>query len=200
MSDDVPDAASGEGDPVIPGEDEVFSELDDISLTPEEHQQVKDVVNGDLMMEIQHHDKRYLVAGEGGDSGAATRRRTVYDLLDARRKPQAVAFKLEDFGLTTDEMQLWCRVFDILCGVATHIVSVIEDFDGGYVWELGLLYSSEYRGKVWVLKRHYPNRDTEHAHYENGMAASHVQLLLDSDRCIEWIDAENLPEAVTEIP
>lgn len=51
------------------------------------------------------------------------------------------ATTLEDYGLTPDEIRLWARAFDILCGRATHIVAVIEDFDGGYVWEMGLLFA-----------------------------------------------------------
>ncbi|ELY97272.1 hypothetical protein C482_13600 [Natrialba chahannaoensis JCM 10990] len=81
----------------------------------------------------------------GGTTGAATRRKIVYELVDDRTDPPAVAFRLEDYGLTPDEIRLWARAFDILCGRATHIVAVIEDFDGGYVWEMGLLFAPPYR-------------------------------------------------------
>ena len=180
--------------------DDLTPELAEISLTPEQHQRIKNLVNGTQLDRIKGHDRRYLVVGSGDDDGAATRRKTVYDRLDSRRDPPAVAFQLEDFGLTRDEIDLWCRMFDILCDRATHIVAVIEDFDGGYVWELGLLYAPSYREIVGVLKRLYPDEEIERQRYDNGMAASHMSRLPSGDRCIEWEDVDELPEAVDEIP
>ncbi|MFP8953972.1 hypothetical protein ACLI4Z_13545 [Natrialbaceae archaeon A-arb3/5] len=184
----------------VPSEDELLAEISDISLTPSEHQRVKDLVNGDHLSRIKTHDRRYLVVGAGGDDGAAQRRKLVYDRLDERTAPPATALQLEEFGLTTDEIRLWTRVFDILCGMATHIVAVIEDFDGGYVWELGLLFAPSYREKAWVLKRRYPDEETERERYDNGMGASHVELLLTGDRSVEWTDVTELRAAVDEIP
>lgn len=184
----------------IPDEDEILPAVEGIEIGPEEHQRVKDLVNGDRLARIKGHDRRYLVAGAGGEDGAATRRKTVYDLLDNRTDPPAVAFRLEDFGLTKEEMRLWVRVFDILCGRATHIVGVLEDFDGGYVWELGLLFGPTYREKVWILKRRYPDDEVEREQYDNGMAISHVELLLTGDRCYEWEAASDLADVVENIP
>jgi hypothetical protein len=38
---------------------------------------------------------------------------------------------------------------------------VFEDFDGGYVWELGLTFSPSYRPKTWILKRAYESEEIE---------------------------------------
>ncbi|ELZ99184.1 hypothetical protein C439_15034 [Haloferax mediterranei ATCC 33500] len=150
------------------------------------------------MQHIKNHDRRYLIVGVGGETGAATRRMDVYDLLNDRNG--AISMRLEDFGLTPDEIELWNRVFDILCGRATHIVGVLEDFDGGYVWELGLLFAPSYRQKVWVLKRLYPDEQTERDKFDNGMAASHVKMLLTGNRCLEWRDEDELYDAVSQLP
>lgn len=187
-------------DTEIPGEEEVIAEIEAISLTPSEHQRIKDLVNGKQMDRIKGYDRRYLVVGAGGETGAATRRKLIYDLLNARTDPPAVAMRLEDFGLTPEEIRLWTRVFDILCGRATHIVGVVEDFDGGYVWELGLLFAPSYREIVWMLKRRYPDEKTERERYDNGMAASHVKLLLTGRRCYEWFDIDELRDVVDEVP
>ena len=184
----------------VPDEAEVLDRIEAISLTPSEHQRVKDLVNGDRMTRIEGHDRRYLIVGAGGETGAATRREMVSDLLDARTDPPAVAMRLEDFGLTPEEIRLWTRVFDVLCGRATHIVGVFEDFEGGYVWELGLLFAPSYRENVWVLKRRYPDEETEREMFRNGMAASHVGLLLTGERAHEWFDVDDLRDAVDEIP
>ena len=184
----------------IPEEEEVIAEIEAISLTPSEHQRIKDLVNGEQMNRIKGYDRRYLVVGAGGKTGAATRRTIVYDLLNARTDPPAVAMRLEDFGLTPEGIRLWTRVFDILCGRATHIVGVIEDFDGGYVWELGLLFAPSYRERVWMLKRRYQDEGTERERYDNGMAISHVKLLLTGERCHEWVDVDELRDVVEEIP
>ncbi|MFC6717533.1 hypothetical protein ACFQGT_04390 [Natrialbaceae archaeon GCM10025810] len=190
----------GDEAPEIPSEEAVLDELEGITLTPTEHQRVKDVVNGELLERVKGYDRRYLVAGAGGVTGAATRRQLVYDLLDARTDPPAVATQLEDFGLTPEEIRLWTRVFDVLCGMSTHVVAVIEDFDGGYVWELGLLFAPSYREKTWVLKRRYPDEETERERYDNGMGASHVKLLLTGPRAHEWSNTDDLRAAVDEIP
>jgi hypothetical protein len=200
---DSDDSAPGLGDDGESGPasaDEVMAEVEAIRLTPTEHQRVKDLVNGEQLSRITGFDRRYLVVGAGGETGAATRREIVYDLLDARTDPPAVAMRLEDFGLTPEELRLWSRVFDILCGRATHIVGVIEDFEGGYVWELGLLFAPSYREKVWVLKRRYPDDDVERERYDNGMAISHVKLLLTGERCLEWVDITELRATVSEVP
>lgn len=194
------EGSGGRGDAAIPGEEEVMAEIEAIDLTPSEHQRIKDLMNGEQMNRIKGHDRRYLVAGAGGEAGAATRRGIVYDLLDSRTDPPAIALQLEDFDLTPEDIRLWIRVFDILCGRATHVVGVIEDFDGGYVWELGLLFAPSYREKVWVLKRRYPDPDVERERFDNGMAASHVELLLTGDRCHEWVDTEDLRDAANEVP
>jgi hypothetical protein len=200
---DSDDSAPGLGDDGESGPasaDEVMAEVEAIRLTPTEHQRVKDLVNGEQLSRITGFDRRYLVVGAGGETGAATRREIVYDLLDARTDPPAVAMRLEDFGLTPEELRLWSRVFDILCGRATHIVGVIEDFEGEYVWELGLLFAPSYREKVWVLKRRYPDDDVERERYDNGMAISHVKLLLTGERCLEWVDITELRATVSEVP
>jgi hypothetical protein len=184
----------------IPDEDELLDGLAGISLTPAEHQRVKDLVNGEHLQRIKGHERRYLVAGAGGETGAASRRQLVYDRLDSRTDPPAVATRLEDFGLTPEDIRLWTRVFDVLCGMATHAVAVIEDFDGGYVWELGLLFAPSYREKSWVLKRRYTDEGTERERYDNGMGASHVELLLTGPRAFEWVDVDELRDAVDEIP
>lgn len=189
-----------DGGDEIPDEDEILEGLTEIQLTPSEHQRVKDIVNGDLLDDIKGHERRYLVAGAGGDTGAASRRQLVYERLDERTDPPAVATQLEEFGLTPEEIRLWTRVFDILCGMATHIVTVIEDFDGGYVWELGLLFAPSYREKAWVLKRRYPDDNTERENYDNGMSASHVNLLLTGSRAYEWTDTDDLRDTVDKIP
>lgn len=182
-----------------PDSDAVMDDVVGQSLAPDEHQQVKDVVNGAEMKRILRHERRYLVVG-AGRAGAADRRQLVYDRLDRRTNPDAVAMQLEDFGLTRADIRIWTRVFDIFCGRATHIVVVIEDFDGGYVWEMGLLYSREYRPKVWILKRRYTDTQTERETFDNGMAASHVKQLLSGPRCEEWVDELELKTAVKHVP
>jgi len=184
----------------IPDEEEVLDEIEGIRLTPAEHQRVKDLVRGERLERVKGHDRRYLVVGTGGETGAETRRQLVYDLLDGRMDPPAVAMQLEEFGLTPEEIRLWTRVFDILCGMATHVIAVIEDFDGGYVWELGLLFAPSYREKAWVLKRRYPDERAEREHYDNGMSASHVRLLLTGPRAHEWVDTAELRDAIDKIP
>lgn len=187
-------------DSEVPSKAELIDEITGIRLTPTEHQRVKDLVNSKQLERIKGHERRYLVVGAGGETGAATRRQIVYDLLNTRTDPPAIAMQLEDFGLTPEEIKLWTRVFDILCGMATHIVAVIEDFSGGYVWELGLLFAPSYRDKVWVLKRRYSDEELERKRYDNGMSASHTKLLLTGPRAYEWLDVAELRDVTDEIP
>ena len=184
----------------IPDEDELVAGVESLTLTPEEHQRLKDIVHGDEFRQFREYERIYLVCGAGGDSGAASRRQLVYDLLDSRSFPPTVATRLEDFGLTKDEISLWVHLFDKLCAFCSHIVAVIEDFDGGYIWELGLLFAPSYRGKVWVLKRRYTNEAEERDRYDNGMGASHVRMLLTGERAFEWTDERSLEEMVSNIP
>lgn len=186
-------------DDSFPSQEELMAGLEDISLTPAEHQRLKNLVNDDLDA-IKGYERRYLSVGAGGDSDAADRRDLVYELLDERRNPPAVAFRLEDYGLTREEISLWARAFDLLCGRATHIVATIEDFHGGYVWELGLVFAPSYREKAWILKRAYDDPEIEREKYENGMAISHVKLLLTGQRCHEWRNTAELRDTVGNIP
>ena len=75
-----------------------------------------------------------------------------------------------------------------------------EDFDGGYVWELGLAFYRDVRRKLWILKRAYDDQRTERQRYDNGMAASQMAALTEAGRTIEWSDTDELREAVEEIP
>lgn len=175
---------------------EFMAAVEGIELTPAQHQQIKDILNGDRLKRISSYDRRYLVAG-AGSGPAADRRAIVYRLLDQRQG--GVSTQLEEFGLSREEIGLWVRVFDILCGEASHIVAVLEDFDGGYVWELGLLFGPNYRSKAWVLKRQYNDDETERDRYDNSMAASHLALLRPG-RCLEWTDEAALRDVVDEVP
>ena len=187
-------------DATIPDGETALGTVEGLSLSPNEHQRIKEIVFGPAFRELDEFDRIYLVCGAGGTTGAATRRRTVYQLLDARDDPPAVATQLEDFGLTRDEIELWVHLFDHLCAFCTHVVAVIEDFSGGYVWELGLLFAPSYREKVWVLKRRYPDEEIERERYANGMGASHVRVLLSGERAFEWIDATELRTVLERIP
>ncbi|WP_415381990.1 aminopeptidase [Halosimplex sp. TS25] len=175
---------------------------DALSLTPAQHERLKDHLHGDRLDDIKYSDRRYLVVGRGGDDGPGRRRTLVRDLLDERR--EATGFMLEDFGLSGDEIDLWAPAFEILCAQATHVVGVLEDYDGGHVWELGYLYhqQSRVRDILWLLKRVYGDESTERERYDNGMAASHLAALerAAGERVVTWDDESSLRRAVGEIP
>ena len=182
--------------------DGVVSE-DQLRPTPEQHQQLKNTLHdGDVFDDLRRADRRYMVIGAGGDEGPGKRRQLVVDRLDERLG--ATAFRMEDFGFTGDELELWAPAFDILSEMASHIVGVIEDFDGGHVWELGFLYRKQthVRDILWLLKRIYESDRVMREQYDNGMAASHMHLLEKAaeDRVITWRETDDLLEAVEEIP
>ena len=172
-----------------------------LSLTPEQHQRLKDGLHGTRFDDIRRASRRYLVVGSGsGEPGV--RRRRVCGQLDDRR--DAVAFRLEEFGFDADDLDLWAPAFEVLSAQATWVVGVIEDFDGGHVWELGYLYRQQtsVRDVLWLLKRVYDDPETQRARYENGMAASHLAALEAAvgDRVVEWATPDELDSAVEEIP
>ena len=180
---------------------EEIREEAELSLTPEQHQRLKDGLHGPQFDDLRRANRRYLVVGSGsGESGE--RRRRVCSQLDDRRN--AVGFRLEDFGFDEDDLDLWAPAFDILSAQATWVVGVLEDFDGGHVWELGYLYrqQTDVRDVLWLLKRVYDDPETHRARYDNGMAASHLAALeaAVSDRVIEWSTVAELDHAVEEIP
>jgi hypothetical protein len=169
--------------------------------TPEQHERLKDGLHGELFADIRRADRRYLVVGSGSDA-SGNRRQTVCALLEERR--DAIAFRLEDFGFTGDELDLWAPAFDILSEMSSIIVGIIEDYDGGHVWELGYLYhyQTTVRDVLWVLKRVYDTEATMRERYDNGMAASHLAALEKAiaDRVVEWTNPDELPEAVEAVP
>ena len=173
-------------------------DVDGLAFTFEEHERLKTLLHGERFRELAYSDRRYLVLGAGGDSASADRRMMVYELLGNR--PDALSFRLEDFGLTPDEFAVWAAAYENLCVKATHIVAVIEDYEGGYVWELGYLFHEDVREKVWVLKRDYENEAANRKHYDNGMAASHLQLLENADRTFRWTNRDDLEARVAKIP
>jgi len=174
---------------------------DSLSLTPRQHERLKTQLHGDRLNDIQYSDRRYLVVGRGDDD-PGRRRRRVRDLLDDRR--EATAFMLEDFGLSGSEIDLWAPAFEILCEQATHVVGVLEDYDGGHVWELGYLYheQSRVRDALWLLKRAYESDQRRRDRYDNGMAAAHLAALerAAGERVVHWRGESDLRRAVGEIP
>ena len=171
-----------------------------LSLTPEQHQRLKDGLHGVRFDDIRRASRRYLVVGSGsGESGE--RRRRVCSRLDDRR--DAVAFRLEEFGFDADDLDLWAPAFEVLSAQATWVVGVIEDFDGGHVWELGYLYRQQtsVRDVLWLLKRVYDEPEEQRAQYENGMAASHLAALEEAvgERVVEWSTLDELDSAVDRI-
>lgn len=173
-------------------------ELEEISLTPAQHEALKNHLHRTpKYTELRHATHRYLVIGSNdGDRGQ--RRIYVRDRLDAR--PNATAFRLEDFGLTGSEIELWAAGFDLIASHATHIPAIIEQFNG-HTWELGHLYEDR-RDDLWVLRRVYEDEETMREQYNNPMAAAHIEELLeyDPDRVIDWRDPNNLAPAVDKIP
>jgi len=175
---------------------------DALTLTPEQHERLKTHLHGDQLNDIEYSDRRYLVVGRGGDDGPGQRRLLVRDRLDDRT--DATAFMLEDFGLAGEQIDLWAPAFEILCEQSTHVVGVLEDFDGGHVWELGYLYhrQSRVRDRLWLLKRTYEDSDEQRERYDNGMAAAHLAALerAADERVVEWTDEAGLRAAVDEVP
>jgi len=172
-----------------------------LSLTPEQHQRLKDGLHGSRFDDLRRADRRYLVVGSGsGEQGQ--RRRRVCARLDDRR--DAVGFRLEAFGFDADDLDLWAPAFEVLSAQATQIVGVIEDFDGGHVWELGYLYRQQatVRDALWLLKRVYDDPTDERARYDNGMAASHLAALeaAVADRVLEWATVAELDQVTDQIP
>lgn len=197
MADDDPADASYIGD-VDPA---TVTDESQLAPTPEQHERLKDGLHGELFDDLRRADRRYLVIGSGsGEAGA--RRRRVCDLLDDRR--DAVAVRLEDFGFTGDELDLWAPAFDVLSEMSSAVVGVLEDYDGGHVWELGYLYryQTTARNELWLLKRVYEDESVMRDRYDNGMAASHLAALeaAVSDRVVTWRDPDELPAAVRSIP
>ena len=152
--------------------------------------------------EIKRANQRYLVVGHGGDDEAGRRRQQVCEQLDERRG--AAAFRLEDFGFTGDDLGLWAPAFDILPAMASHVVGVLENFDGGHVWELGYLYhqQADVRDLLWLLKRVYDSKERMREEYENSMAASRLAALeaTAGERVLEWSNEGDLTDTVAEIP
>lgn len=194
------------------GPDETGDYIDDIdpeeltndarfAPTPEQHEQLKNGLHGERLKQIKRADRRYLVIGRGDDD-AGDRRLRVCTLLDDRIG--ASAYRLEDFGFTDGELELWAPAFDILSEMATHIVGILEDYDGGHVWELGFLYhyQTHVRNSLWLLKRLYSTNKEMRERYDNGMAASHLAALEEAvcDRVILWENPDDLPDAVEGIP
>lgn len=89
-------------------------------------------------------------------------------------------------------------------GMATYFVGILEDYDGGHVWELGYLYhyQTRIRTGLWVSKRIYDSEDGMRARYDDGTAASRLAVLETavSDRVVTWEEPADLPAAVPEIP
>ena len=180
---------------------EELTDDDRLAPTPEQHERLKNGLHGERLKLIKRADRRYLVIGRG-DGDAGDRRLRVCELLDDRIA--ATAFRLEDFGFTDEELELWAPAFDILSEMATHIVGILEDYDGGHVWELGFLYhyQAHVRNSLWLLKRLYSTQEEIRDRYDNGMAASHLAALEEAvgDRVILWEDPDDLPDAVEAIP
>lgn len=174
---------------------------DRLRPTPEQHERLKDALHGGSFKDIKRSDRRYLVIGSG-DGAPGRRRRRVRDRLDDR--PGAMAFQLEDFGFADDELALWAPAFEVLAEMASHVVGVLEDFDGGYVWELGYLYHHQTRVRdvLWLLKRLYGSAEEMRRRYDNGMAASHLAALerAAGDRVVHWEEPADIPEAVARVP
>ena len=184
-----------------PSENDRLVHGDQLRPTPEQHQRLKSAIHGERFVTIKRSRRRYLVIGRGGGE-AGDRRERVRSRLDER--DDATAFRLEDFNLTNEELELWVPAFEILSAIASHIVGIVEDFDGGHVWELGYLYNHQTRVAdiLWLLKRIYDSENMMRERYDNGMAASHMAMLekAAADRVIPWGNDDELDAAVARIP
>jgi len=179
----------------------VESVTDTVSLTPNRYEQLKKLVHGnDTFAKITSAEKRYLIIGRG--RGEMRHKKRVKELLGSRRS--AITFEFEEFKPKTDDIGLWPPVFDLFSKTATHIVGVVEDYDGGGVWDMGLLYhrQSHVHDSLWILKRVYDNQNINHERYGSGKAASRLGALEEAveDRVIKWQTEEDLRDAVKEIP
>jgi hypothetical protein len=179
--------------------DELEDTIDSNSLPPAQYEQLKDTVyDSDRLSAFRQPNSRYLVAGAGKSYPDRYERRVaVRDQLDSR--PDTIATFLEDFDLGSDNVALWFRIFDILCGEATHIVAVLEAYEGGIVTELGCIAQFSYRDKAWVLKRHYDTKETRPDQYQNSMAGSVVAELNELNQQMTWRDEEELLDKTRKI-
>ena len=173
-------------------------ELPEFELTPAEHQRLKRALFTEDWTRLGRFEERYFVCGSGSDDAAGARRELATDRLEARAG--ATAFRLEDFGLTGADLDLWWRAFDILCGRATTIAVVLEDFHGGYASEMAYLWTPEYRDRTWLLMRIYADEATMRERYDDPMARSCAIAFDREGRRLEWTDPAGFLAVLERVP
>ena len=186
------------------GSDKRNKNTDNHSLSPEQNQRILDAIyNKAQLTSLKNTDRTYLVFGPGeGKEEEYMRRKKVRDKLDKR--PNAEAYFLEDFDLTEDDMDVWCHGFNQLAGLSSDAVGVFEEYNGGYVWEMGLLFSRDYNDEDidrWFLKREYEDEEKSREKYDNSMAYSDLKSMEKTvaDQLLKWKTEEELMEKVDEI-
>lgn len=129
---------------------------------------------------------RYFVIGNY-DEGKKHRVHAVRDQLS--EPPREEAFILDEIDPDVDvwmNFYVKFRVFLLRC---QHVVGVFEDNDGGHTLEIGEADLLD----VYVLKREYDDRETEHDAYD-GMLGTLFQLLNHRDHLYRWHTEDELLE------
>jgi hypothetical protein len=96
-------------------------------------------------------------------------------------------------GEWNNSIQTFCLIADLV----TAVVGVAEKDPSGFLVEQGLLAGTEeYFSKSHVLKREYPGEESSFSWMETGV----FDLLADDGRLYRWWTADDLVEAVGELP
>lgn len=161
-------------------------------LPPERVEAIHDALTGDWMVQsIGYADTVYLVVGNYAEH---TKPRLVdaRDVLDDR-SPSHVAFLLEDIDPGSEAWQNFYVKFKVFAARSDWLVGIFEDNDGGHELEVGEVP----REKLYVFKREYDDRETEHAAYD-AMIAGLFDVLDHDGRLFRWSSPTELPPLVEE--
>ncbi len=156
-------------------EKEDFADYKDYPSTkPKRHEKVKSMIHGsDFFSEMMDVERKCLVVG-GKDLEK-------WDVVRSSlsNPPKAAVIGLKDIETNEDKTHPRPLAFEILSEMATLIIGIFEDYDGGRVWELSTLYrrQSSVRGNLWMFKKAYDDEDVQHKKYDNGEAASRLTAL-----------------------
>lgn len=154
-------------------------------LSPEEFSEIYDTIHTDCNR-LGKASRLYFVLGNYDEpAGQRQRVEEVRDYIS--EYPEFEGFLMDEVDPDTEVWDNFYYKFCVFKSRADHLVTVVEDSDGGHELEVGEADT----GRLRVLKRDYYNSDgsedteTEHARYD-GMLAHKFEELEQMGRLYRW--------------
>jgi hypothetical protein len=150
----------------------------------------------ELVRPPQYDSQCFVLGSYNEDAKEKQKLLHLQEELESWRGENCRAYLMEDFP---DGLHPMIQ-FKLIADHSDYIIGICEHDEGGFQLELGMLIAlMEHFDRCYLLKRTYPDEQTEHEKYNWMLSAGVFDMFEYGDRLWEWEDTREFKVETTNV-